>query len=76
MLISIETHRACDFQVGGGGSGRHILPLDPHYFTLKLTNSSQANWYLNNKCFRFLKFSLYMSNSSGKLISDGYNASC
>ena len=31
VLISIETHIACDFPGGGGGgSGPPITPLDPH----------------------------------------------
>ena len=28
-VISIETHKTCDF-LGGGGGGPHIPPLDPH----------------------------------------------
>ena len=34
MLISIETHIACDFP-GGGGVQTSIPPLDPHITLLK-----------------------------------------
>ena len=43
MLISIETHNiTCDFPGGGGGSGRPILPLDPH---MNMKISTMRNEY-------------------------------